>query len=124
MAGRSRTIEQLVTHARTLKERFGLLSHKLKGGVFAPEYELSVTGFGRELDGDRFRFDQIASGPPKPRSGSGSRLNIRNDYLEDPVYGMNGMRRVREKVRMPLATNTVIVNFEQLAANASILPSM
>jgi glucarate dehydratase len=30
---------------------------------------------------------------------------------------MNGMRRVREKVRMPLATNTVIVNFEQLAAN-------
>ena len=31
---------------------------------------------------------------------------IRNDYLEDPVFGMNGMRRVREKVRMPLATNT------------------
>ena len=30
---------------------------------------------------------------------------------------MNGMRRVREKVRMPLATNTVVVNFEQLAAN-------
>src|SRR6185437_14455912 len=32
--------------------------------------------------------------------------------------GLNGMRRVREKVRMPLATNTVVVNFEQLAANA------
>jgi glucarate dehydratase len=30
---------------------------------------------------------------------------------------MNGMRRVREKVRTPLATNTVVVNFEQLAAN-------
>jgi glucarate dehydratase len=28
------------------------------------------------------------------------------------------MRRVREKVRMPLATNTIVVNFEQLAANA------
>src|SRR5207237_1281766 len=42
---------------------------------------------------------------------------IRNDYLEDPVFGLNGMRRVREKVRMPLATNTVVVNFEQLAAN-------
>jgi glucarate dehydratase len=27
------------------------------------------------------------------------------------------MRRVREKVRMPLATNTVVVNFEQLSAN-------
>jgi glucarate dehydratase len=27
------------------------------------------------------------------------------------------MRRVREKVRVPLATNTVVVNFEQLACN-------
>jgi glucarate dehydratase len=27
------------------------------------------------------------------------------------------MRRTREKVRIPLATNTVVVNFEQLAAN-------
>src|SRR5206468_10355448 len=43
---------------------------------------------------------------------------LRNDYLEDPVFGLNGMRRTREKVRMPLATNTVVVNFEQLAANA------
>jgi glucarate dehydratase len=31
---------------------------------------------------------------------------------------MNGMRRTREMVRVPLATNTVVVNFEQLAANA------
>jgi glucarate dehydratase len=43
---------------------------------------------------------------------------LRNDYLEDPTYGLNGMRRVREMVRVPLATNTVVVNFEQLAANA------
>ena len=42
---------------------------------------------------------------------------LNNDYLEDPVYGLNGMRRVREMVRVPLATNTVVVNFEQLAAN-------
>src|SRR5271169_2000607 len=28
------------------------------------------------------------------------------------------MRRVREMARIPLATNTVVVNFEQLAANA------
>ena len=27
------------------------------------------------------------------------------------------MRRVREFVRIPTATNTVVVNFEQLAAN-------
>ncbi len=42
---------------------------------------------------------------------------LRNDYLEDPVFGLNGMRRTRQMVRVPLATNTVVVNFEQLAAN-------
>jgi glucarate dehydratase len=31
---------------------------------------------------------------------------------------MAGMRRVREKVKLPLATNTIVVNFEQLAVNA------
>ena len=43
--------------------------------------------------------------------------DLRNDYLEDPAWGLNGMRRLREMVRIPLATNTVVVNFEQLAAN-------
>src|SRR5579875_1502764 len=43
--------------------------------------------------------------------------DLNNDYLEDPVFGMHGMRRTREKIRVPLATNTVVVNFEQLAAN-------
>src|SRR5438874_12930445 len=31
--GEIRTIEQLVAHARELKERYGFTSHKLKGGV-------------------------------------------------------------------------------------------
>jgi glucarate dehydratase len=43
--------------------------------------------------------------------------DIDNDYLEDPVFGLDGLRRVRERVNVPIATNTVVVNFEQLAAN-------
>ena len=50
-------------------------------------------------------------------AGGQSIEDLNNDYLEDPVFGLNAMRRTREKVRMPLATNTVVVNFEQLAAN-------
>lgn len=42
---------------------------------------------------------------------------LNNDYFEDPTWGLNGMRRVRTMVRIPTATNTVVVNFEQLAAN-------
>jgi len=44
--------------------------------------------------------------------------DLKNDYLEDPTWGLNGMRRLRSMVRIPLGTNTVVVNFEQLAANA------
>jgi glucarate dehydratase len=118
-AGEVRTVEQLVAHARELKERYGFQSHKLKGGVFAPEYELECyRAVASSLPGDHFRFDPNAVWSTETAIWFGQQIEgIHNDYLEDPVFGMNGMRRVREKVRMPLATNTVVVNFEQLAAN-------
>jgi glucarate dehydratase len=118
-AGEVRTAEQLVSHARELKERYGFTSHKLKGGVFHPDYELECyRALAASLPGDSFRFDPngVWSAEQAIRFGQAVE-DVRNDYLEDPVYGMAGMRRVREKVRMPLATNTVVVNFEQLAAN-------
>src|SRR5205823_5316131 len=118
-SGEVRTAEQLVAHARELKERYGFTSHKLKGGVFAPEYELECyRALASALKGDSFRFDPNAVWSTEQAIWFGQQIeDIRNDYLEDPVFGLNGMRRVREKVRMPLATNTVVVNFEQLAAN-------
>jgi glucarate dehydratase len=102
-AGEVRTIEQLIAHARQLKERFGFTSHKMKGGVFAPEYELACyRAVASALEGDRFRFDPNGVWSTETQSGSASRLKTyENDYLEDPVFGMAGMRRVREKVRMP-----------------------
>ena len=117
--GEVRTIDQLVKHAAELKERYGFIAHKLKGGVFAPEYELECyRALASSLPGDSFRFDPNASWSTEQAIWFGQQIeNIRNDYFEDPVFGLHGMRRTREKVRMPLATNTVVVNFEQLAAN-------
>ena len=114
-----RTIEQLVDAARSLQQRYGFTSHKLKGGVFPPEYELECyRALAEALTGDRFRFDPNGVWSTETAIWFGQQIeDIRTDYLEDPVFGLTGMRRVREKVRMPLATNTVIVNFEQLAAN-------
>src|SRR5262245_29114585 len=117
--GEVRTAEQLVELARDLKTRYGFTSHKLKGGVFAPEYELACyRAVAEELKGDRFRFDPNGTWSTETAIWFGQQIeDLRNDYLEDPVFGLAGMRRVREKVRMPLSTNTVVVNFEQLAAN-------
>jgi glucarate dehydratase len=117
--GEVRTVEQLVAEARALKQRHGFTTHKLKGGVFAPEYELDCyRALAEALPGDRFRFDPNGVWSAEQGIRFGQRTeDLRNDYLEDPVFGLHGMRRVREKVRTPLATNTVVVNFEQLSAN-------
>jgi glucarate dehydratase len=118
-SGEVRTCEQLVAEARALKEQHGFTAHKLKGGVFAPEYELECyRAVADALPGDRFRFDPNGVWSAEQAIWFGQRIeDLNNDYLEDPVYGLHGMRRTREKVRMPLATNTVVVGFEQLAAN-------
>lgn len=117
--GELRTPDQLVETALALKHQYGFTSHKLKGGVFPPEYELECyRSLASALEGDRFRFDPNGAWSAETAIWFGQQIeNIRNDYLEDPVFGLAGMRRTREKLRMPLATNTVVVNFEQLAAN-------
>jgi glucarate dehydratase len=118
-AGEVRTAAQLVEHALALKKAHGFTTHKLKGGVFPPDYELGCyRALAEALPGDRFRFDPNGAWSAEQAVWFGRQIEtLRNDYLEDPVFGLHGMRRVREKVRMPLATNTVVVNFEQLAAN-------
>src|SRR6478752_8477718 len=54
--GEVRTPEQLVAHAAELKARHGFTSHKLKGGVYPPMYELACyQALAASLPGERFR---------------------------------------------------------------------
>jgi len=118
-SGEVRTIDQLVQQATALKKLYGFRSHKMKGGVFPPAYELECyRAVAEALPGDSYRFDPNGVWSTEQAIWFGQHIeDLNNDYLEDPVFGMHGMRRTREKVRMPLATNTVVVGFEQLAAN-------
>jgi glucarate dehydratase len=117
--GEVRTAEQLVAHARALRSQHGFRVHKLKGGVYPPAHELACyRALADALDGDRFRFDpnSALSLADAIDFGRGI-LSLRNDYFEDPVWGMPQLARLKEFVPLPIATNTVVVNFEQLAAN-------
>ena len=118
--GEVRTVDQVLENARDLKRKYGFTSHKLKAGVFHPDRELEIyRAVAHEFPQDRVRFDPNAVWSTEQAIRFGQAIeDLNNDYLEDPVYGLNGMRRTREMVRVPLATNTVVVNFEQLAANA------
>jgi glucarate dehydratase len=117
--GEVRTPDQLVSHAKELKSAFGFTVHKLKGGVFPPDYELECyRALAAAMPGDRLRYDPNAVLNLGDAIRFGHAIaGLNNDYFEDPVLGLEGLRRVREQLSVPLATNTVVVNFEQLAAN-------
>src|SRR5438132_6161058 len=118
-SGEVRTVDHLVAEARALKQECGFTTHKLKGGVFPPRYELDCyRALAAALPDDGFRFDPNGVWSTEVAVWFGRQIEtLNNDYLEDPVFGLHGMRRARERIRIPLATNTVVVGFEQLAAN-------
>jgi glucarate dehydratase len=117
--GEVRTVEQLVAHAEALKQRWGFSVHKLKGGVFPIEHELRCyRALAAAFPEDSLRYDPNGALSVEQGIRFGQAIaDLRNDFLEDPTFGLAAMRRVREKVTMPLATNTVVINFEQLATN-------
>lgn len=116
--GEVRTADQLAQHAKALKDQYGFRVHKLKGGVFQPDYELECyRALAGVTDGDLLRYDPNAalSVGEARRFGNAIR-DLPNDYYEDPTWGLGGLRQLRD-LGLEIATNTVVVNFEQLAAN-------
>jgi glucarate dehydratase len=117
-AGGEETAEEMVRHARDLAARYGFRSHKLKCGVFPPDHDIEVYhALAAAFPGQRLRLDPNGAWSVEEAIRVGRAVeHLPNDYFEDPTYGLEGMRRVRRFVRIPTATNTVVVNFEQLAA--------
>ena len=109
--------DEIVAHARELVARHGFKSHKLKGGVFHPDHDIEVMrALGDAFPGDGLRLDPNAAWSVEQAIRVGKAIeHLNNDYFEDPTWGLEGMRRVRQFVRIPTATNTVVVNFEQLS---------
>jgi glucarate dehydratase len=87
--------------------------------VYPPKYELECyTALAEAFPEDTLRYDPNCALSVEEALRFGRSIeDLNNDYYEDPTWGLNGMRRVREAVNIPLSTNTVVIDFEQLAAN-------
>lgn len=109
--------DEIVAHTRDLVAKHGFKSHKLKGGVFHPDHDVEVMhALAEAFPKDGLRLDPNAAWSVEQAIRVGKAIeNLNNDYFEDPTWGLEGMRRVRQYVRIPTATNTVVVNFEQLS---------
>jgi glucarate dehydratase len=112
------TADAIVAQARHLKETCGFKTHKLKGGVFSPEHDVEVySALADAFPGDKFRLDPNSVWSVETAIWVAGQIgHIRNDYFEDPCFGLEGMRRLRDRISIPTATNVVVVNFEQLAS--------
>jgi glucarate dehydratase len=118
-AGGEETAEAMVAHAKELTDRCGFRTHKLKGGVFPPHHDVDVyLALADAFPEHRLRLDPNAAWSVEQSIEVANAIgHCNNDYLEDPVFGLEGMRRVRDRISIPTATNTVVTNFEQLAAS-------
>jgi glucarate dehydratase len=115
--GGETTPDEIVAHTKDLVAKHGFKSHKLKGGVFHPDHDVEVMrALAEAFPDDGLRLDPNAAWSVEQAIRVGKAIeHLNNDYFEDPTWGLEGMRRVRQFVRIPTATNTVVVNFEQLA---------
>ena len=110
--------EEMVLHAKALVAEHGFTTHKLKAGVFHPDYEVAIfRELAKAFPTHQLRIDPNAAWSVEESIRIGQSIeDLNNDYFEDPTWGLEGMRRVKNRIRIPTSTNTVVVNFEQLAS--------
>jgi glucarate dehydratase len=115
--GGEETAEQMINHAENLVRDHGFTALKLKGGVFSPAHDVNVTRALREHFPDhKIRVDPNCVWSVEDAIWVAKKIEpLDIEYFEDPVWGMAAMARVKRQTFMPLATNHIVVNFDQLA---------
>jgi glucarate dehydratase len=108
--------EGVVKQAQAMCDEFGFQSIKLKGGVFEPRVEVETIFALREAFGENMplRLDPNAIWSVETAIEWGRKLEGVLEYYEDPVRGQENMGRVRQAVKLPLATNMCTTAFEDI----------
>lgn len=113
--GEVMTPEALVEEAKVLVSDYGFKSLKLKGGVLEPELEINTMQALRDTFPDApLRIDPMGAWRVPTALGICDAIGDILEYLEDPVRGMQAMAELAAKTPVPLATNLVVVEFEQV----------
>ena len=114
--GEVMTPDALVHEAKELVAQNGFRSMKLKGGVLEPELEVETMVKLREaFPKAPLRIDPMGAWTVETAIKLSRRLAGVLEYLEDPAKGMDGMAAVSAFSPLPLATNLVVVEFEQIS---------
>ncbi|WP_087002308.1 glucarate dehydratase family protein [Rhizobium sullae] len=110
------TPEQMVAEARVMIKAHGFRSLKLKGGVLHPDLEIETMLKLREAFPDHaLRIDPNGGWTVETAIHVARKLENVLEYLEDPVIGTDAMAEVAAATSIPLATNMIVLEFDQIA---------
>ncbi len=113
--GEVMTPDTLLAEARQIVAEHGFRSLKLKGGVLEPDLEVeSLLKLREAFPAAPLRIDPMGAWSVDTAIRLSRRLAGVLEYLEDPTPGMDGMAAVARFSPLPLATNLVVVDFEQM----------
>lgn len=113
--GEVMTPDALVDQARAFVGEYGFKSLKLKGGVLEPDLEVETMLKLREaFPHHALRIDPMGAWTVPTALRVIRQLDGVLEYLEDPCRGMDAMAELSAQTDMPLATNLVVVEFEQI----------
>lgn len=113
--GEVMTPDALVEQARTFFDEYGFKSFKVKGGVLEPDLEIETMLKLREaFPNHALRIDPMGAWTVPTAKRVVDKLDGVLEYLEDPCKGMDAMAQLSAQIDLPLATNLVVVEFEEV----------
>jgi glucarate dehydratase len=116
------TLDEVVARAEALVGAHGFGTIKYKGGVKSAEEEIAILEALRaRFPRLKLRYDPQAIYSPATAIRIGNAIEALDlEYYEDPCWGNIAMARVRERVRIPLATNMCIIDLDSAAEGLTL----
>jgi glucarate dehydratase len=113
--------EQIVAQARTMIERYGFGSIKLKAGALEPEHEVRcLKALRRAFPHHPLRIDPNANWTLDTAIRMAGLLQGELEYYEDPTPGLEGMAELHKATGLPLATNMVVTTMDEFRRNIAL----
>ena len=107
--------QQIVAQARRMIGQYGFESIKLKAGVFDPDEEAdAVLALKAAFPTHQLRIDPNSNWSMATSLAVAKKLTGCLEYYEDPTPTLEGMAELHRATGLPLATNMVVTNWDEL----------
>ena len=112
---------QIVAQAKQMIDLYGFESIKLKAGVFDPMEEAdAILALQAAFPGRPLRIDPNSNWSLVTSLKVADILRDSLEYYEDPTPTLEGMAKLHRATGMPLATNMVVTNWEELRQSVAL----